>query len=213
MTILSDIQPATWIALIGWLVTTIGWWVSLRNQKKLFRHQVKNTARGEIVAALRARQDAVLALSRTILPVSMGRRHLDEIRCQRAFDGYRAIPKSDDARWITLLEEYEAVFPKTAKCRHELVRRTMKLSEDLRFFFRCLIDPADRAHALDSIDSLMNRLSDEVGLLEDLLVYVQNETLGAVFGTKAPFWRPTDERAVRIVTGKRGYLEIRGGMR
>jgi hypothetical protein len=88
--------------------------------------------------------------------------------------------------------------------------RNVKLTQDLELFFYGLRDRDNCARALEKAEPLMNRLGGENGLLEDLLVYVQNETLGAVFGTKAPFRRPTDERALRIVTGKHGHLEMRG---
>jgi hypothetical protein len=66
---------------------------------------VRNAARAEIVAALRARQNVVLSLSRTIVGVRMSsRNHLDFVRCERAFEEYRAVAGRDDAQWITLLE-------------------------------------------------------------------------------------------------------------
>jgi hypothetical protein len=197
-------------------VASTGWYVSHRNQKNLFRIQVRNTARGEIVSALRKRQDYISKLSNIIAPLVIGWKDgsstfWGEGRWRDAVSKYASLNSDDAALWILRLEEYEVVFPKTTKCRLELVGRSIETTTDIAQFFIALREPATRHDAIVSAEGLHDRLEDENALTEDLLIYVQNEALGSVFGVRAPFRRPPDQRVVRIVVGAGGNLEIVGG--
>jgi hypothetical protein len=79
------------------------------------------------------------------------------------------------------------LFPETSRCRHQLVARSSRLSQDVNVFFVELLDPAGRTQALPHARELFDRLGDEGALIEDLFVHVQNVTLGKVVDKNVPF--------------------------
>ena len=66
---------------------------------------------------------------------------------------------------------------------------------------------AQRGEALTIAEQLHNRLRDESALMEDLLVHIQNVTLGNIVGQTVPFRQPLDPNVPRIVAND-GQLQI-----
>jgi len=64
---------------VGWLVTLIGWFanarLSERAQRRMFRHNLVNTARGEIVKAVRETQDWLSQVNGLAAAAHVGFKH------------------------------------------------------------------------------------------------------------------------------------------
>lgn len=130
------ISQAVLIATIPWLLTTLGWIASARlsesAQRRMFRHNIVNTARGEIVRAIRAQGawagslgvfglTALSGWERFIAgrPVAIDIRAfaqntLDELR-RKLF-----VEEGSIADLVMILEEYELLFPQTRHVRDQL---------------------------------------------------------------------------------------------
>jgi len=172
---------ALMVALLGWLATGVGWYVSQRSLRrnalsKAFANQVRNAARVEIMSAVRNRQNVLSRIVAAGASLSMTYQHdvaaatWSDDKWREVFDDLQQICGADDAQWALVLEQYEALFPETAECRRQLVERAAVLAGDLVSFSECLLRPATRNSALSTVDGLMARLIDEQALLEDLLV-------------------------------------------
>ena len=61
---------------------------------------------------------------------------------------------------------------------------------------------------LQQANGLMGRLDTETALFENLLVYLQNATLGDVIGHRIEFRRPEDSQGPRLVVAKDGQLSV-----
>jgi len=173
------------VALLGWLATGVGWYVSQRSLRrnalsKAFANQVRNSARVEIASAVRNRQNVLSRIVAAGASLSMTYQHdvaaatWSDDKWREVFDDLQQICGADDAQWALVLEQYEALFPGTGECRRQLVERAAVLAGDLVSFSECLLRPATRNSALSTVDGLMARLMarliDEQALLEDLLV-------------------------------------------
>jgi len=209
---LSTVQAATWIALTGWFVTGIGWYVSQRAQRRVFVYQARNAARAEIVTALRKQQHLLGKLSNLALTISTTH-ELGQLagwgqqQWLDVFNQFRDTFPLTDSQWVFTLEHYEVLFPETAHCRRQMVQRNIALFQEVHEFFVALLRPNTREAAMLQAQSLFQRLGDQTALLEDLLVHVQNATLGEVVGRRVAFRQPTDPTLPRVVI-RAGLLEI-----
>jgi hypothetical protein len=210
------VGAGTAIALVGWLVTAIGWYVALRNQRKIFVFQARNTARGELVSALREEQGTLSAIVALVLRLDIDQQHgfakeWPEERWRALFPEYRQIrSRSDAVRWIFLLEQYEVLFPETADCRRQLVDY-FRHSTDLFGFFLALANPQRRLAAVERCAQVRDELEDQRCLIEDFLVHIQNATLGQVVGRRVAYREPPDQRVPRVVMRRNGTLMITDG--
>ena len=126
---------------------------------------------------------------------------------QELFRQYQSFARGD-VRWVFVLEQYEVLFPETARCRIQLVHRSVRVRDGLLTFFSdMLMDSARREEIITTAEPLRGELSDQSALLKDLLVHLQNATLGDVVGREAPFRQPPDPAVPRIVMRK-GHLTI-----
>ena len=206
------IDTGTLIALLGWAVTGLGWYVSQRSQRKAFLYQVMNTARGEIIRGWRARQDVVMDLAITTLMIATEHRagrtaDWAEAKWSEQFHKYQAVIAREDSQWLFVLEQYQVLFPETEHCRRQFVERLRTLTPDIGNFFVDLLTPAQRENALGRANLLHDRLMDESALVEDMLVHIQNVTLGKIVGKTVSFRTPLNANLPRIVM-KSGRLEI-----
>jgi len=199
---------------IGWAVTLIGWFTSARlsegSQERMFRHNLINTARIEIVKAIRAAEQWLGALEGRTIALRIDFEHRKSI--QRAqveeLHGLRGVTVGADL--LMRLEEYELLFDGTRHLREQLG----KALYDLRFS-----DFADERFAdLSSGDSAridsatkaltQSRAGDIGGCLHDLLVWTQNYALSRFTGGEVPPRVPMNAKAPRVVAQKGGRLLI-----
>jgi hypothetical protein len=212
------VSIATAIAFAGWLATAVGWYLSQRSQRaaasKVFSNQLRNSARMEIASAVRNRQNVLsrLAAAGGSLVVSYkhdpGAGAWPEEKWRDTFDHIQQICATDDPQWAFVLEQYSALFPETATCRQQLVERASVLAHDVTAFLVGLLGKETRGAALSQAESLVNRLIDEQGLLEDLLVHVHDATFSEIVGRTASSRPLSDPAGVRIVKDKDGQLAV-----
>jgi hypothetical protein len=194
------------ISVVGWLVTALSWMVAQRGQRRLFVHRIKNAARLEIVAAIRERQANVRAISASLLRLTQEHR-LGGFAWAEWISHVRPLigrTPDSDLQWIHLLEQYEVLFPKSADCRRQLVDRHLSLVEDLSRWWLIVLSDGRGIECVHQAKELVGRLDTETALLDDLLVYLQNSTLGDVVGLHLEFRSPKDSQAPRIVVAKDG---------
>lgn len=213
-------SPAQWkevLVFVPWALTGLGWFVSQQAQRKLFVFQVKNTARAEIVKALRKQQGLIQSISGQVLTLKLDRgatgSHTsawNEAKWHEFFHAYQRATGAADSGWIFMLEEYEVLFPETAECRRQLVGRQLDLTERCAAFFFNTLDPSRRPATYEQAEQLFDALYDQVALLEDMIAHVQTATLGEVVGREVPIRQPIDPATPRVVMGRNGQLTIQG---
>jgi len=199
-------NPVALIGFAGWLVTALSWMVAQRGQRRLFVHQIKNAARLEIVEAIRERQANVRAISASLARLTLEHRLGGFAWAEWIAHVQPLIGRTPDSnlQWIHLLEQYEVLFPKSADCRRQLVDRHLSLVEDVSRWWLIVLSNGRGLDCVQQAKELVGRLDTETALFDDLLVYLQNSTLGDVVGLHLEFRRPKEGQAPRIVVAKDG---------
>jgi hypothetical protein len=201
------------VALAAVVIAIVGWQVNLRDQERLFIHQVKNEARKEIVAAVRKHQDAITVVNTTLKACELtGHQSIEhwsdhELKTvsEQLASGHREI---QSRKWLLVLEQYELLFPATKRARGELAVYGRlgcdMLSDIVLRFDGSRVTAATFYKSADTIQ----RLTDESLLLEDLLVYVQNETLSDIVEREVASGRPASKRDSPRFALKDGALTL-----
>lgn len=187
--------------LLGWVITHR---LTLRAQEKAFLNQVMNQARVEIVPALRGYQSWLIDLGGMVAYLERG------ITPEKLAE-LRDLLHSNDANlnWILTLEEYEALFPKTRDCRHELLAVQRTISS--QFFQLTTLHehaPPERTKILEQVRAHDAVRLDQIALIEDLRIYVQNTCLSRISGHAVPPRQATDANVPRLVADGQGMLHI-----
>jgi hypothetical protein len=205
------------IAISGWIVTYI---FTIRAQNKNFINQVVNDARLEITSAIRDCQEW---LNNVHFEILNSRCKVDLQEHGVSIDWPQKIAEltelffSDRSslKWIFRLEEYEILFPETAECRKDLVGRQNQIVEYLGSFLQELpsgfMEPEaleQRKKAIEKAQSNAEIVIEQLGLMEDLRIYLQNLCLSSFTGNKIPKRKPKKLSLPRLVRDKRGNLQI-----
>lgn len=212
-----EIIVAVIIAVSGWIIAHV---LTIRAQNKNFINQVVNDARLEITKAIRDYQDwlgnvhfEILSSSCNVdlqehgVPVDwlQKRNHLTNT----FFSDRRAV------EWIFRLEEYEILFSETAECRKDLGCRQNQIVEYLGSFLQELpsgfMGPEaleQRKKAIEKAQSNAEIVIEQLGLMEDVRIYLQNLCLSSFTGNKIPERKPKKLSLPRLVRDKRGNLHI-----
>jgi len=209
---------AVFIAVAGWIVAHA---LTIRAQNKHFITQVINDARLDITRAIRDYQDWLSKVQTTIFTLPLN------IICQEeGFSRQWSLKIAElielfyrdrsALKWIFCLEEYEILFPTTAECRKHLLDRQTQIQQFLHSFLRELqstfLDPAALEHRKKAIDKAQKNVgivADQIGLMEDLRIYLQNLCLSSFTGYKIPERKPEDLSVPRLVQNQRGNLQIK----
>lgn len=217
---------AAGVAVFGWLVTFAGWFISARlserAQRRMFLHNLINTARGEIIGEIRAGQDWVtdlnsiafrsrLALEKhKMLPIS------DDLQRQlfwhdQAGEAHKMLYSQRGAphRLLTILEEYELLFPETRQVRSQLC--IFAQARVMEPFSRSIIDlgiESLREQAISDMQVQSDQRMDYAAVLEDLRVHVQNASLATITGGRVPKRSPLDPTVPIMVAKSDGMLDI-----
>jgi len=212
---IRGVPLGTWIALGALGATLYGWRVSWQAQRRLFLFQVKNAARADLAKALRAQEDALRAVTTQLRILHTAQRFPGNFlttpeKFVAFMENLRTLVSADQYQGLTALEEYEVLFPGTAVCRKELVARRILLFSDTMAL--CAIAHPDFGQE-HRVPGLVERYGNEQALTEDLLVYIQNATLGEIVGHSVPYRDPPDRRVPRIEVRANGVLEIVEGER
>lgn len=188
------------IAVLGWLIT---YWLNVKAQRKAFLNQIQNSARLDITRALRDYQswltemiDKSNRLYDMLYVVNLSNgfvaQQLNETR--KSFNDALCAPTSTD--WIIILEEYETLFPETRQARVQLLEKHRRIKDKLVNYSR------DYKKKID-----INLILDQLALVEDLRIYIQNNTLGVITGNKISERELIDPRLPKLVYHK-GQLKI-----
>jgi hypothetical protein len=186
------------VASVGWMLTGGGWFVSQRAQRKLFVSQVRNSARGEIVAALRTEQGVMRELHGAVLSLDVAYKYggLPD-RWNEVFEKLQMIVAKSDAQWVFTLEQYEVLFPETAECRRQLVARAKQLNTTVTTL--CRLAPRGGPQRSPSESEAFDHGLIRVRCLRMCSCIFQNATLGEVVGRSVPFRQPPDSTVLGIV--------------
>jgi hypothetical protein len=205
-------------AFVGWMLTLVGWIVShvltIRAQRQQFLNTVLDAGRKDVVRAIR-RQQAWLS------DVGSGLMGLEFVQLREEHGGggpllwletsekLRRKLFSEHGDLSQALEEYENLFPQTVVCRVELGQRLIQFLQATNQIVSELFDQNLRQEAIGRARelSLSDRL-DLAALLEDLRVFIQNDTLGKITGLKVAHRRVREERAPRLLPDPDGVLRV-----
>lgn len=212
------------VAWMAVLVSVVGWVVmymlTVKAQDRQLVNQLLNQARVEITKAIRDYQDwlgevhsAILTAHFPLLAEKWGS-PVDWLEisadCAKLF--YSAQGRAD---WASCLEEYHILFPDTGKCRVELLNRHMEIHELLTSFLReldgvsCDANAAEeRRHIISKAQAKSGALMDQTGLMQDILVHLQNRCLGHLTGARVPDRQPKNVSSPVILADENGTLRI-----
>ena len=111
------------------------------------------------------------------------------------------------------MEEYELLFPFTAECRKKLCDRHGEIQDYLHNFIRELQNGF--FESIEQREAIINKaysekdiLADQMGLMQDLLVHLQNYCLSKFSGYELPARKPGDPSVPRVVKDDKGMLQI-----
>ncbi len=192
------------LAIVGWILTGLGWFISHRStltaQKDSFRQTILNEGRIEIVKAIRAYQGWLTEIYSKVVSPPQNSAGIEEYA--------RLLGSSASTDWIARLEEYVQLFPKTDQCRSDLVERHGKLTVEMSGIhdFKSVGDERKKR-----TDAATEMLLDQAALMEDLRVYIQNFSLSALFGGEIEPRKVQDHQLPRLVFDKEGNLHLHPG--
>lgn len=202
------------VSIVALAVTGVGWfvsyWLNARTQKQALVNSLTNEARLTLTDAIRDFHDwcsdiHALAGSMPVDDITSlgqtGEHH--EARTRRLLelctDPRRLI-------WLRRLEEYEPLFPGTASVRVELLHMLEAACESAGSL-------ADQ-HApgspppKDGLEGFGTEIFDILALTWDLLIYLQDISIGQITGSRIPERAPADRSSIRLVADKRGLLSV-----
>lgn len=215
-----EIIVAVSIAVGGWIINHV---LTIRAQNKSFRNQIINSARLDITKAIRDYEDWLLILKSSVDGVRY------EIIFQelglttnwpekiRNITNKLCIYKSG-TNWICRLEEYELLFAVTRACVLQLINHHNKIQNIIDILIQGLCSEIDepealklRKRALKNAENNLEFVYDQLALMEDLLIYLQNYSLGFITKKRIPEREPKDPSIPRLYIDKQGYLQFEEG--
>ena len=198
------------VSMVGWLVT---YRLTQRTQNLAIVNTLENEARIAITRSIRELHDCCSELG-----ASLGAATVDHI-IDVAGDGRARRKRCAEIRELTLsqrtlnwartLEEYECLFPETAKVRVQL----LQMSGEVFLSVRRFVD--DYEQGVKAADAPENRrcsesILDLVALTFDLMNYVQNKSIGEITGHKIAQRTVLLANLPRITPSASGELVIDG---
>lgn len=204
------------IPVIGWITNHV---LTLRAQRRAFVDNIRNDARVFIAKELKEyyvnlhslfEEDAMIrekALTREW-----------RVKPELAFDASRKVRQiiaSFEFRpnFILVLEEYETLFPETRDAREELGKKHAELKVHLDKVLENVNNDVLRLHVLGELKKIdSSAVAAQKWLVQDLLVIIQNVTLGKITGNKVTQWGIQGKYPVRhprFVLNKNGNIVLK----
>ena len=202
------------ISIIALVITGVGWfvasWLNTRTQKQALINSLTNDARCTLTDAIREFQDWCVEIqtAATSMPmddiVSHGKTGVHHEIRRRELERLSTDPRQ--TTWVKRLEEYEPLFPGTARVRIELLHMVGGASATAQ-------ELADQHEpgappSKDDLDAFGARVYDLLALTWDLLVYVQNYSIGRITGNRIPEREPEDPTSIKLVADSGGSLRV-----
>lgn len=202
---------ANWIqVLVPALVSVVGWIAvygfNVRAQTRALRLQVVDRARLDVVSELRKYQHWLSALWYPVFSADSGASAFDHGKWERlqtqlsgALDEHRP-----SQAWQLRLEEYEILFPESRGVRIELGHRSREIVRLAVDASVCLGSMAlARADSPNEVQrglfsAASEAMTNQQALVEDLIVHLQNASLGPITGNRVPLRLPGDPNTERM---------------
>jgi len=199
------------LGFLSLVVVVIGWIVTGNTQKTILLQTLKNQARVEVSRSLREYARAVgLAevdfemLPRRLSTETESGNKVDWLETMGGLGRRLALP----LEWVFLLEEHEALFPYTRKCRQTLVRRHWRILRPLHECVSDLRDTAKRKAAIHAVQAHLGALIVQQALIMDLQVELQNDCFGPLTCTRALPRVREDPQSPILKRNPRGELDV-----
>jgi hypothetical protein len=201
---------ALFISVIAILTSAIGWFVvhalSVRTQNQSLINSLLNDARLVITKDIRVFIDRVVELRSEI---STARVDVEDpiARKDRSVVIRMLIMDKANIAWAERLEEYECLFPETASVRVELLDM-YEASFASSHAFADIYENEPRVVESQEKDKCLGSLIDLMGLTWDLLIHVQNKSIGQITGHRVPERQVESDKYPRLVSNRDGNLII-----
>jgi len=198
------------VGFLSLVVVVIGWVVTANNQRIILLQSLKNQARVEISRALREYMVALGDVAGAVMKAALRLKTEEQLRVDwfEEHNDLRVKLSSVPHEWVFLLEEHEALFPHTRKCRQELVGRSRRILRPIYELASDLLNPAKRKETVETSQGYPGGLTDQQALVMDLQVELQNDCFQPLAGTRAIRRRPKDPNLPRLVRDADGQLSI-----
>jgi hypothetical protein len=203
------------ISIIALVITILGWFVNsllnTRTQRRALINSLTNDARITLTDAIRDFHEWCVDIQTTVASMqvdditSFGQtnKHHDERK-------RKLLELSTDSRrqldWLRRLEEFEPLFPGTASVRVELqniLMATCRSAQQLADQHAPGSPPSN-----NDLDCFREEIFGILALTWDMLVYLQNVSIGKITGNKIPERQPIDPTSIRLIVDKHGYLAV-----
>lgn len=179
------------IAILGWLVKHS---LSIRAQNKAFLNNLKNEARIIISKELKEyylKLHKLFEEESNLLEKIVDVRKLATIRVNELTQRIRSLISSFEFRpdFILVLEEYESLFPETKEAREILQKNHADIKIHLDEIYKTFISSNDYSKMFEAIRAINgSAIAAQKWLTQDLLVIIQNITIGDFTGNKVEQW-------------------------
>lgn len=202
------------VSVIALVVTGVGWFVNsrlnARTQKQTLVNSLTNDARVTLTDAIRDFHDWCIEIQTRAASMPLhditSHGQTSEHHEQRKRE-LREL--SADARsfvWLRRLEEYEPLFPRTASIRVELLNMSRAACDGARRLADQHMPGSPPPK--DDRDRFREEINDILALTWDLLIFVQNDSIGRITGNKIPQRQPLDPSSIRLTADERGCLAV-----
>lgn len=199
---------ALFLTFVGWFVNS---WLTTRTQKQALINSLTNDARITLTDAIRDFQDWCAEIQSLTWSMPLDGitsiRQTNEQHERTNRELRELIVDMRSFLWLRRLEEYEPLFPDTASVRVELLNR-VEAANDTAW-------ELEDQHASGSslpenvIERFREQIMDLLALTWDLLVFVQNNSIGRITGNEIPSRQPLDPNSIRLIADQSGRLIVR----
>jgi hypothetical protein len=202
------------VSVVALVLTGLGWfvnsWLNARTQRQALVNSLTNDARVTLTDAIRDLHDWCVEMQ--TLAASMP---VDDITSLGQTSEHHESRKrelvelSTDSRhfvWLRRLEEYESLFPGTASVRVELLNILMAACNSARQL--ALRHAPGSPPPNSDLDLFGKGINDILALTWDLLIYLQNVSIGQITGNEIRERQPLDPTSIRLIADERGCLAV-----
>lgn len=202
--------------MVGAAITIIGWGVVFRlqvvAQRKMFLLEAQKEAWHDLHRATLKYQEQLLSVNNKLnwAWAFLHDKSADEMANSNAIRTCREWSEMADysaaSDWLFQMEHYEAVFPTTASVRLQLANINQLITDSISSSRRATFGPShtedpcvkDLAHALEPAWRMQPLVVCQEGLLQDLLIHLQNSLFKALTGHEVHPRCPAGTEYVRL---------------
>jgi hypothetical protein len=202
------------VSILALAVTGVGWFVTyrlnVRTQRMVLVNSLTNEARLTLTDAIREFHewccDVHVQIACMEIDLTTESRRISRLHESRSQRLRQLCMERRQMTWLRRLEEYEPLFPRTANARIELLHMlgaATHFADNLATQLAQGVLPSQ-----EDRDACGKAFMDILSLTWDLLIYLQNESIGCITGSKIAERQPADSTSVRLVPDTKGDLVI-----